>query len=59
MDQDLFDALYLIFVDMIKWCVRHGKTEHNACLAAGAALRAVGVDIDTVVRAHRQYVAGS
>ena len=51
--------LYGIFVALVDWCRKSGRTEVNGERAAAAALRSLGVD-DTIVSAiRRRYRAGS
>lgn len=59
MDVELFESLSAIFADLVRWCVREGKTELNGIRAAVAALRAIGVDDNTLEGIRRQYVISS
>lgn len=51
--------LYGIFVALVDWCRKAGKTEVNAERAAAAALRSLGVDKTVVAPIRRRYRAGA
>lgn len=58
-DDELAQDLYPIFVALVDWCRKAGKTETNSTLAAVSALRSIGVRDDVVVLIRRRYAAGS
>lgn len=58
-DAGLAADLYPIFTELVKFCVRAGRTETNAVRSTIAAMRSLGVADDLVVELTRSYMAGS
>lgn len=58
-DSELAQDLYPIFVALVDWLRKAGRTETNARRGAYAALRTIGVHPDIRVLIMRRYIAGA
>lgn len=58
-DSELAQELYPIFVALVDWCRKAGRTETNAIGSAAAALRTIGVGAPVRMLLRSRYMAGS
>lgn len=58
-DTELAQDLYPIFVALIDWSVKAGRTETNGSRAAAAALRVLGVPVEIRAKLRDRYARGT
>lgn len=56
---ELAQDLYSIFVALVDWCRKAGRTEGVSIISANAALAEIGVPQDIRTHLRQRYAAGS